>query len=211
MKMMRPSIRGFSLVEVLIAMVISAVALLATGTVTRMSQRALKVAAVQADIEATAQNIVDNIANEIKDSGKTYTNFRCSPYPSAAVSTTTLRFSRCSGFNGSLPAFDGDDIQYASITHGSGARAKLCLERYTTPQAGGAVGSSIVTDGLSTVARTYGGTAFTGIDFRMAPGTTNVVQITICLEGRNFFQIQNGSTTDDLPLAFAQTRVQLKQ
>src|SRR5688572_24302242 len=95
---------GVTLVELLIAIIISSIALIATGTVTRMSQRALKVAAVQADLEATALNIVDNIANEIKDSGKKYTNFRCSPYPTTTVATNTLRFSRCSGFVGLEPS-----------------------------------------------------------------------------------------------------------
>jgi prepilin-type N-terminal cleavage/methylation domain-containing protein len=203
--------RGVTLIELLIAIIISSVALLATGTVTRMSQQALKVAAVQADLEATALNIVDNIANEIKDSGKKYTNFRCSPYPTSTVLTNTLRFSRCSGFAGLEPTFTGEDIQYAPVISGTGARQRYCLQRTTTSQDGTTSGSMIVTDALSGTLRIYNGLNFRGIDFRLVPGTTNVVQITCCLEGRNFLTLQNGVANDDLPLVFAQTRVQLKQ
>jgi prepilin-type N-terminal cleavage/methylation domain-containing protein len=206
------SSRGFSLIEMLIAITLTAVAVLATGAVTRMSQQALKVGTIQADLEATALRIVDNIANEVKDSGKLYANFQCSPYPTSAVDTKTIRFSRCSGFSGSSPAFNGEDIQYGTVLRTVPSGYKLCLESTITGPGGAPVNYRTITDALSTTSRTYNGQTFTGIDFRFVTGSTNIVQITICLEGRNFLQVQNsGTTADDAPLAFAQTRVQLKQ
>lgn len=85
--------RGMTLVEIIVAMTVTTVVLLATSQVMLASQKAITLAAVEADLAAQAISVVDRIANEMKDGIKNTVD------PNTTSSTNGISFQKCVGYN----------------------------------------------------------------------------------------------------------------
>lgn len=83
---------GVTLAELMVAMAITTTILLATAQVMRASQQAIRVTAIEADLSVQAMNIVDRIANDLKD------GITGSVSPNQASDSSSLSFWKCAGY-----------------------------------------------------------------------------------------------------------------
>src|ERR1043165_5631662 len=135
MNRLRP--KGFTLLEVIVALGLTAAVLLMSAIAMRSSLMAVDSSAIQTDLECKATAMMDLIARELKDGGTKYPGF------SIASSQQSITFARCIGCNNSLPVF-GNQITYGVVAYDP----NYCLERSET--VAGVAQKQLLTDRLST-------------------------------------------------------------
>jgi len=93
--------RGFTLLELMVAISILTVVLLSIGQVLTISQAAIQEAALQAELEAHATLIMDRIANDVKESGISVMQL----FPTSGTPKTLIQYQPCTGYVGAAPTY----------------------------------------------------------------------------------------------------------
>lgn len=87
---------GFSLLEVSIATVIFAIALSIVWAILHSSMTTVEIGTIQADLQANADAVLEQMARELKDSGITCTGWNL---PTATSTNWSISFSRLTGLS----------------------------------------------------------------------------------------------------------------
>lgn len=111
--------RGMTMVEVMVAMAITSVILMATNRVMMSSQRAIRVAAIEADLSQQAMSVCDRIADDLKDAIKTSVVTANTISVNGDSVTTDISFKKCVGYEkvgGVLTQVQSNQISYQLVT-----------------------------------------------------------------------------------------------
>lgn len=189
--------RGFTLIEMIIATAVGALALTMVTMALKGMLFSVKTTTLQSELDIQAATIVDQMVKELKEASTKSTLYVGSTHQS-------ITFAKCTGYTGGAATY-GNLITYATTTNGN----HFVLERREVVS--GITQTQLLSEQLSTTARTV--RSAQGVDYNVTGAyfdmSGSVLTVTVVLERSNYMLKENSTSTDDVMWASSQASVQM--